>query len=250
MELNKCEMLAEYGAFINDEDALLFVIDGYFPGKPTDSVLYYNDGEDALLARSEGQVLMLDKLNEHVAESLKKATYVLVHENDSGQIYKADVSKKDVSDFIKKMYAERNYSAPILHPYPITTGAYELGKIVCDCCHKDATVYYREVGADGSEVTVCPNCVWNVPKYKTKRPESYFWPRHCNGKDTIYYGKLCYDDITKDMWREYLKNWNYEGNPHSRKDAARLKEGIADGSVEAHLFKCKECRAHLLYFIE
>lgn len=249
MELNRCEMLTKYGALVNEEEAILFILDGYFPGKPKNSVVYYNDGEDALLKRSDGQFLLLDRLNTHVVEPLKKAAYVLIQENDSGNMYKADVSKMDVSDFIRKMYEERNYPVSDEHPYPLTTGAYELGDIICDCCQKKTTVYYREIAEDGSKVTVCPQCVWSIPKYKTKRKEAYFWPCHCNGKEAIYYGKLCYDDITKDMWMEYLKHWNYDGNPFARSEAARLKEGIKNGSVEGHLFKCSKCQAHLLYCI-
>lgn len=250
MELNKCEMLAEYGTLVNDDGALLFVINGYFPGKPSDSVVYYNGGKDALFERSKGQLLLMDRLNEHVIEPLSKVPYVLIQENDSDNMYKATVVKEDMSDLIAKMYEERDYLAPKEHPYPLTTGAYVLGNKICDCCNKETKVYYQEVSADENQVIVCPQCVWKVPRYKTKHPEAYFWPSHCNGVESIYYGKLRHEDITKNMWMEYLKNWNYEGNPHMRGCASRLKEGIKDGNVEAHLFKCSVCQAHLLYCIE
>lgn len=250
VELNRCEMLAEYGTLLNDEEEMIFIINGYFPGKPENSVVYYNGGEDALLERSSGQLLVMDRINEHVRGSLEKASYVLIQENDSEQLYKAEVSSEDVSEFLKKMREERDYPTPTLHPYPLTTGAYEPGEKICDSCHKSTKIYYREEAEDGSQVTVCPKCVWKVPKYKTNRPKAYFWPCHCNGEETIYYGKLRYEDITKNMWMEYLKHWNYEGNPYPRGDASRLKEGIKNGSVEAHLFKCSKCQAHLVYCIE
>lgn len=250
MDLQRCEMLAEYNVLVNDEDALLFVMNGYFPGEPENSVIYYNDGEDALLERRPGQFIMMDRLNSHVWEPLGKASYVLVKENETSYMYTANVSKEDVSAFIRQMYEERDYSGPYTHPYPLTTGAYEQGKVICDCCQKETTVYYRDDSEDGSTLSLCPQCVWKAPKYKTARPERYFWPRHCGDSETIYYGKLKYEDISREMWQEYLKNWNYEGNPHRRIDAARLKEGIRDGSVEAHLFKCRECAAHLIYCIE
>lgn len=244
-----CELFGEYGILVNDDNELMFLLNGYFPGEPQKKTIYYNGGEDGILERNEGEIMLLDSINENVREILMQAEFALVKEVDSSFQYKAAVIHEDIAELVQQILAERDYPVSRKHPYPLHTGAYTLEEALCDDCNKVTKIVYRDRLADERNITVCPSCVWKIPKYKTMSPDRYLWPEHC-GEEGVYLGRLREEDISKEMWMEYLKTWNYNGNPYPRGDAKRLREQLKEGKAEAHLFRCDECKLHYLYWIE
>lgn len=249
IDLGLCELMGDSGVLVNDDNELMFLFNGYFPGEPLKKTIYYTGGAHGILERNDGEYMVINDVNEHVREAFNRASYVLVKEMDSAFMYQAKVVHEEHQAVLEQALEERAYSVSKKHPYPLHTGAYKLQEAVCDCCGKPTKIIYQKPTQEGDSITLCPTCECYIPKYQTQNTSAYFWPEHC-GEEGVYLGKLREEDISKEMWMEYLKNWNYEGNTYARGEAKALRERLKEGTVEAHLFRCDVCQVHFVYWID
>ena len=247
-------------------------IPGLFNGKPDSPELFYNGRKHALLVRNKDRVLLVNDIPEEYREKLSSADEVQMIETDSHRSYTAKLKDGGSAlDGISERSLGNHVHYP-LHPFPMSTGSVHAAKkidlyppakarvsvpgvIYCAFCDRRLDVFYADKAVIGGALTrVCLDCLAEsdkvsgklnlypkfTPAFYVNGKKSPIWGAHC-GRDSIYLGSLVKDDLSAELKKEIIENWQTDNNIFMFDDPEEIIGKFDSGRMSLHLFRCTEC---------